>query len=118
MPWKFYSGGGYEKTGEYIGSEFPVGTIVSHSGLTIPAGWLFCDGAAVSRTTYPSLFDTIGTTYGSGDGSTTFNVPESSGQIIYAKPLATRITSASLSGGGTTSTADAADSSFAFFVGG
>lgn len=43
---------------------------------TIPNGWLLCNGAAISRTTYANLFDKIGTTYGSGDGSTTFNIPD------------------------------------------
>lgn len=114
MPWRFYSGSGFEKTGEYIGSEFPVGTVVAHTGTTVPTGWLFCDGAAVSRTGYPDLYNVISTTYGAGDGSTTFNVPDSSGDIIYAIPLATRITSSSVGGGG----ANAADSAFAFFVGG
>ena len=42
---------------------------------TVPEGWLQCNGAAVSRTTYAALFAVIGTKYGSGDGSTTFNLP-------------------------------------------
>ena len=45
-------------------------------GSSIPAGWLLCDGSAVSRTTYSNLFGAIGTTYGPGDGSTTFNLPQ------------------------------------------
>ena len=48
---------------------------------TAPAGWLLRDGAAVSRTTYAALFIAIGTTYGSGDGSTTFNVPDARGRV-------------------------------------
>jgi microcystin-dependent protein len=47
----------------------------------LPAGWLACDGAAVSRTTYADLFAAIGTTYGPGDGSTTFNVPDLRGNV-------------------------------------
>lgn len=43
---------------------------------TTPSGWLTCDGSAVSRTTYAALFAVIGTTYGAGDGSTTFNLPD------------------------------------------
>lgn len=56
----------------------PTGSIIMYAGSTAPASgeWLLCDGTAVSRTTYASLFATIGTTYGSGDGSTTFNVPD------------------------------------------
>lgn len=53
----------------------PVGTILPFAGNTIPEGFLVCNGAAVSRTTYSTLFSAIGTTYGSGDGSSTFNLP-------------------------------------------
>ena len=53
----------------------PVGTILPFAGSSIPSGFLACNGAAVSRTTYAALFSAIGTTYGSGDGSTTFNLP-------------------------------------------
>ena len=55
----------------------PIGAIIAYSGNgAIPSGYLLCDGAAVSRTMYPDLFSVIGTTYGAGDGSTTFNVPD------------------------------------------
>lgn len=47
-----------------------------------PDGWLLCDGRAVSRTTYADLFDALGTTYGVGDGSTTFNIPDLRGQVV------------------------------------
>lgn len=50
-------------------------------GGTPDSGWLLCDGAAVSRTTYSTLFGVIGTTYGVGDGSTTFNVPDLRGRV-------------------------------------
>ena len=53
----------------------PVGVVQAFAGSTTPDGWLLCDGSAVSRTTYAALFEAIGTTYGSGDGNTTFNVP-------------------------------------------
>jgi microcystin-dependent protein len=52
------------------------GVIWEYGGAAAPTGWLLCNGAAVSRTTYAALFAIIGTTYGSGDGSTTFNVPD------------------------------------------
>lgn len=52
-----------------------VGAVVAYAGSTSPAGWLLCDGSAVSRTDYAALFAVIGTTYGTGDGSTTFNLP-------------------------------------------
>ena len=54
---------------------FPPATIVEYGGTAAPTGWLLCDGAAVSRTTYAGLFAVIGTAYGNGDGATTFNVP-------------------------------------------
>ena len=57
----------------------PAGTIMQTAASTAPAGWLLMNGAAVSRTTFPTLFATIGTTYGAGDGSTTFNVPDARG---------------------------------------
>ena len=59
----------------------PVGTIVPFTAASTPAGFLLCDGAAVSRTTYAALFAVMGTTYGVGDGSSTFNVPNLSGKI-------------------------------------
>lgn len=55
--------------------ELPAGTMQMFAGNTIPAGWLLCDGSAISRTDYSELFEVIGTTYGAGDGSTTFNLP-------------------------------------------
>ena len=58
-----------------IGSEVPAGTMQMFAGNTIPAGWLLCDGSAVSRTDYAKLFSAIGTIYGEGDGSTTFALP-------------------------------------------
>lgn len=51
------------------------GDLKDHASATVPSGWLACDGSAVSRTTYAALFAVIGTTWGVGDGSTTFNVP-------------------------------------------
>lgn len=53
----------------------PTGGIVEYAGTTAPNGWLLCDGSAISRTTYADLFEVIGTTFGEGDGSTTFNLP-------------------------------------------
>ena len=53
----------------------PVGSIIPYAGTTIPAGYLLCDGSAISRTTYSALFAAIGTTYGAGDGNSTFNIP-------------------------------------------
>ncbi len=57
------------------------GEIRMYGGSSAPAGWLICDGSAVSRTTYAALFAAIGTTFGTGDGSTTFNLPNFKGRI-------------------------------------
>lgn len=59
---------------------YPPGLISYFAGATPPTGWLQCDGSAVSRTTYASLFAITGTTYGPGDGSTTFNLPDLRGR--------------------------------------
>ena len=58
-----------------ISAPYLVGSIQMYGGATAPTGWLLCDGSAVSRTTYARLFEVLGTAYGEGDGSTTFNVP-------------------------------------------
>lgn len=54
----------------------PIGVIMPTASEKIPKNWLLCDGSAVSRTEYPALFFAIGTIYGEGDGSTTFNLPD------------------------------------------
>lgn len=59
----------------------PVGTVISTALSATVSGWLLCDGSNVSRTTYAGLFTAIGTTYGSGDGTTTFAVPNLKGKI-------------------------------------
>ena len=53
----------------------PVGSVIWYAGLSVPSGYLLCNGAAVSRTEYSALFDVIGIKYGVGDSSTTFNLP-------------------------------------------
>lgn len=58
-----------------------VGSIHLFAGATAPEGFLVCNGNAVSRSTYSELFDIIGTDYGTGDGSTTFNLPDLSGRV-------------------------------------
>jgi microcystin-dependent protein len=54
----------------------PPGGVMLYGGTVAPTGWLLCDGSQVSRTTFPDLFNAIGETYGAGNGSTTFNVPD------------------------------------------
>jgi microcystin-dependent protein len=60
----------------------PAGVFIPFAGGTLPAGYLWCDGSAVSRTTYSALFAAIGTAHGTGDGSTTFNVPDLRGRFL------------------------------------
>jgi len=59
----------------------PVGSVTMYAANTAPTGWLECSGAAVSRTTYAGLFAAIGTVFGTGDGSTTFNLPDMRGEF-------------------------------------
>jgi microcystin-dependent protein len=66
----------------------PVGLIVGYGGASAPSGWLLCDGSAVSRVTYKDLFDAIGTTWGVGDGATTFNLPDGRGKALLGKAAA------------------------------
>lgn len=60
----------------------PAGAVMSFARNTAPTGWLKCNGTAVSRTTYATLFEAIGTTFGAGDGSTTFNLPDLRGEFV------------------------------------
>lgn len=60
----------------------PTGGVIYYAKNALPTGFLRCDGTAVSRTTYSALFAVIGTTFGSGDGTTTFNVPDLRGEFI------------------------------------
>lgn len=60
----------------------PVGTIISSASANPPPGWLICNGSAISRTVYSDLFAAIGTTYGGGDGSTTFTLPDIRAEFI------------------------------------
>lgn len=62
-----------------------IGTIIQWGSNTIPSDWLLCDGSAVSRITYADLFAVIGTNYGTGDGSTTFNLPDLRGRVAVGK---------------------------------
>lgn len=62
-------------------SGIPAGILAPFAGSTAPDGWLLCDGSAVSRTTYSSLFAVVAATYGAGDGSTTFGLPDLRGRM-------------------------------------
>ena len=69
----------------------PAGTIVPYSGTSVPNGWLLCNGANVSRTTYASLFRAIGTKWGAGDGSTTFSLPDADGRVMQGVTDASKV---------------------------
>src|SRR6056300_513477 len=71
--------------GELLEGGIPTATIVPWSDASVPSGFLECDGSAVSRTTYAALFAVVGTTYGTGDGSTTFNLPDLQDNVPVGK---------------------------------
>lgn len=75
--------GGIYKNGVEIGGEsLPIGSMIPFgSQENIPSNWKICDGSAISRETYAELFNVIGTSYGEGDGSTTFNLPDKRGRV-------------------------------------
>lgn len=74
----------------------PTGTTFAYSGSTVPDGFLLCDGSAISRTTYAKLFAVIGTTYGRGNASTTFNLPNLIDKFIQGSNTAGTVKSAGL----------------------
>jgi len=63
----------------------PTGALIPFAGATAPDDYLLCDGSAVDRTAYLPLFDVIGTQYGAGDGSTTFNLPDLRGRVTVGR---------------------------------
>jgi microcystin-dependent protein len=63
------------------GLVMPTGAMLEYAGSAAPTGWLLCNGAAISRTVYAALFAVLGTAYGAGDGSTTFNLPDRRGKF-------------------------------------
>jgi len=81
------------------GDIFPSGVIMHYAGASAPTNWLICDGTAVSRSTFAALFTIIGTTYGAGDGSTTFNLPDMRGKIAVGKHTSGTFTTLGQTGG-------------------
>lgn len=80
----------------------PAGTVTQTARSTAPSGWLLCDGSAVSRTTYATLFSAISTTYGVGDGSTTFNLPNLQGRVPAGKSASGTFATLGATGGAET----------------
>lgn len=88
-------------------SAVPAGAVMPFAGSSAPSGWLLCYGQAVSRTDYGALFSVIGTSYGTGDGSTTFNLPDLRGRTVagldnMGGSAASRLTSTTITSGATT----------------
>lgn len=83
----------------------PAGALMPFAGSSAPAGWLLCYGQTVSRTQYGELFAVLGETYGAGDGSTTFVLPDLRGRVVagvdnMGGSAASRLTSTTITGGG------------------
>lgn len=76
------NGVAFDGTKNIIVDSNPVGTIIAVAYTGVPEGYMHCNGAAVNRTTYVNLFNKIGTTYGAGDGSTTFNLPNTVARFL------------------------------------
>lgn len=74
----------------------PTGCVQAFAGATTPQGWLLCDGSAVSRTDYADLYAVIGDTYGAGDGSTTFNLPDLVDKFVEGSATSGTVRSAGL----------------------
>lgn len=79
-----------------IKSDVPAGTSLNYRGGAIPSGYLLEDGSLISRVTYARLFEAIGTTYGVGDGSTTFKLPDSRGRVDVASGTGSSLSSRTL----------------------
>jgi microcystin-dependent protein len=88
----------------------PAGMITPFAGTTAPSGWLLCNGAEVSRNTYNGLFDIIGETYGAGDGSNTFLLPDMSGRVPVGKSADTEFDALNEKGGSKSVTLTSAES--------
>ena len=79
---RVYDGTSWSSIGSGSTIDMPIGSVQPWLGATAPSGWLICNGSAVSRTTYASLFAVVSTRFGTGDGSTTFNVPDLQGYQV------------------------------------
>ena len=82
----------------------PVGSTIPFAAAAAPTGWLLCNGSTVSRTTYAALFAVIGVTWGVGDGSTTFAIPDLQGRTAIGSGAGTGLTARTLAGSGGTET--------------
>lgn len=93
-----------------VNATLPAGVMMAWGTTSAPTGWLLCDGTAVSRSTYSGLYAVIGTTFGTGDGSTTFNLPNTKGKnIIGLNSSDTSFDTMGETGGAKTHTLDATE---------
>lgn len=97
------------ETGVLINAYLPTGLISPYGGTAAPTGWLLCNGNAVNRTTYADLFAIIGTAYGVGDGSTTFNLPDLRARVPAGKSSEAETLNLGQSGGAKTHTLTTAE---------
>lgn len=84
----------------------PIGTIHMYAGSNAPAGYLLCEGQAVSRSEYARLFNQIGSTYGAGNGSTTFNIPDLRGRVAVGRDSSGTFANIAATGGAETHALD------------
>jgi microcystin-dependent protein len=89
-------GAANDYTDEQLALNVPVGCVQAYAGQTTPQGWLLCDGSAISRTQYNKLFGVIGTTYGAGDGTDTFNLPDLVDKFVEGSATSGTVKSAGL----------------------
>lgn len=85
-----------EKIQYIYNNMIPCGIVQAFAGTTTPEGWLLCDGSAISRTDYAELYSVIGDTYGDGDGSTTFNLPNLIDKFVEGSATAGTVKNAGL----------------------
>ncbi len=79
-----------------IHTQNPAGTMLDFAGSTVPFGYIACDGSTVSRVTYARLFEIIGTSFGAGDGSTTFKLPDFRGRVAVGSGQGSSLTNRTL----------------------
>ena len=84
----------------YLKAMLPAGVMLPYGGSSAPTQWLLCDGSAVSRSTYADLYAAIGVAFGSGDGSSTFNLPDSRGRMFIGAGAGSGLTSRALAASG------------------
>lgn len=90
----------YYATASSVAAAVPSGTVLPFAGSAAPSGYLLCDGSPVSRSTYSALFNAIGTAFGAGDGSTTFNLPDSRGRAPIGAGTGSGLTARTLGASG------------------